>query len=183
MVVSTEALSRNLSPGARAGGDSGFVIRRSLIFTAGMSTFSHLDETGAARMVDVGQKPAQRRTASAEGVVRCQATTLAALRDRALPKGDVLTVAKIAAIQAAKRTDELIPLCHSLPLDSVDVEFFLEDDAVRIRATARTTAKTGVEMEALTAVSVAALTIYDMCKAVDQQMVIGEIRVTEKRKE
>ena len=105
------------------------------------------------------------------------------LRDRALPKGDVLTVAKIAAIQAAKRTDELIPLCHSLPLDSVEVEFSLEDAAVRIRATVRTTAKTGVEMEALTAVSVAALTIYDMCKAVDKQMVIGEIRVTEKRKE
>ena len=148
-----------------------------------MSTFSHLDETGAARMVDVGHKPAQRRTARAEGVVRCQPVTLTALRDRALPKGDVLTVAKIAGIQAAKRTDELIPLCHSLPLDSVDVEFFLEADAVRIRATARTTAKTGVEMEALTAVSVAALTIFDMCKAVDQEMVIGEIRVTEKRKE
>ena len=145
--------------------------------------FSHLDESGRARMVDVGHKPTQRRTASAEGVVRCRPTTLTALRDRALPKGDVLTVAKIAAIQAAKRTDELIPLCHSLPLDSVDVEFFLEDEAVRIRATVRTTAKTGVEMEALTAVSVAALTIYDMCKAVDKQMVIGEIRVTEKRKE
>ncbi len=148
-----------------------------------MSTFSHLDETGAARMVDVGHKPVQRRTASAEGVVRGQPATLAALRDRALPKGDVLTVAKIAGIQAAKRTAELIPLCHSLPLDSVDVEFSLEADAVRIRATARTTAQTGVEMEALTAVSVAALTIYDMCKAVDRQMVIGEIRVTEKRKE
>jgi cyclic pyranopterin phosphate synthase len=145
--------------------------------------FSHLDETGAARMVDVGHKPAQRRTASAEGVVRCQPATLAALRDHALPKGDVITVAKIAGIQAAKRTDALIPLCHSLPLDSVDVEFSLEADAVRIRATASTTAKTGVEMEALTAVSVAALTIYDMCKAVDRQMVIGEIRVTEKRKE
>ena len=145
--------------------------------------FSHLDESGCARMVDVGHKPAQRRTAVAEGVVRCQPATLIALRDRALPKGDVLTVAKIAAIQAAKRTDGLIPLCHSLPLDSVDVEFSLEDDAVRIRATVSTTAKTGVEMEALTAVSLAALTIYDMCKAVDKQMVIGEIRVTEKRKE
>ena len=145
--------------------------------------FSHLDESGRARMVDVGHKPAQQRTAVAEGAVRCQPSTLAALRDHALPKGDVLTVAKIAAIQAAKRTDELIPLCHSLPLDSVDVEFSLEDDTVRIRATARTTAKTGVEMEALTAVSIAALTIYDMCKAVDKQMVIGEIRVTEKRKE
>ena len=144
--------------------------------------FSHLDESGRARMVDVGHKPEQHRTAIAEGVVRCQPATLAALRDRALPKGDVLTVAKIAAIQAAKRTDELIPLCHSLPLDSVDVEFSLQDDAVRIRATVRTTAKTGVEMEALTAVSVGALTIYDMCKAVDKRMVIGEIRVTGKEK-
>ncbi len=145
--------------------------------------FSHLDAAGRARMVDVGHKPEQLRIAVAQGVIRCQPATLTALRDRSVPKGDVLTVAKIAAIQAAKRTDELIPLCHSLPLDSVDVEFFLEDDAVRLRATVRTTARTGVEMEALTAVSVAALTIYDMCKAVDKQMVIGEIRVIEKRKE
>ena len=144
--------------------------------------FSHLDASGAARMVDVGHKPAQRRTARAEGVVRCAAETIAALRAQALPKGDVLTVAKIAAIQAAKRTDELIPLCHSLPVDAVDVEFSVEDDAVRIRASVSTTAKTGVEMEALTAVSVAALTIYDMCKAVDKAMVIGDIRVTEKQK-
>jgi cyclic pyranopterin phosphate synthase len=105
------------------------------------------------------------------------------LRAQALPKGDVLTVAKIAAIQAAKRTDALIPLCHSLPVDAVDVEFTVEDEAVRIRASVSTTAKTGVEMEALTAVSVAALTIYDMCKAVDKAMVIGDIRVTEKIKE
>jgi cyclic pyranopterin phosphate synthase len=145
--------------------------------------FSHLDAGGHARMVDVGAKPVQRRTAVAEGVVKCRPATIAALREQALPKGDVLTVAKIAAIQAAKRTDELIPLCHSLPMDSVDVDFEVVDDAVRIRATARTTAKTGVEMEALTAVSVAALTIYDMCKAVDKQMVIGDIRVVEKVKE
>ena len=145
--------------------------------------FSHLDESGRARMVDVGHKPAQKRTASAEGVVRCQPATIAALRERALPKGDVLTVAQIAAIQAAKRTDELIPLCHSLPIDAVHISFDIEPDAVRIRSEVRTTAKTGVEMEALTAVSVAALTIYDMCKAVDKTMVIGEIRVTEKRKE
>ena len=134
-------------------------------------------------MVDVGHKPEQRRTARAEGVVRCLPSTIAALRERALPKGDVLTVAQIAAIQAAKRTDELIPLCHSLPVNAVDVTFEIEQDAVRIRSVVTTTAKTGVEMEALTAVSVAALTIYDMCKAVDKQMVIGEIRVTEKRKE
>ena len=147
-----------------------------------MPEFSHLDSDGSARMVDVGHKPAQARSARAEGVVRCAAETINALRQKALPKGDVLTVAKIAAILAAKRCDELIPLCHSLPLDSVDVEFEVEAEAIRIRAVARTTAKTGVEMEALTAVSVAALTIYDMCKAVDRSMVIGDIRVTEKLK-
>jgi cyclic pyranopterin phosphate synthase len=145
--------------------------------------FSHLDEAGHARMVDVGHKPDQKRTAKAEGMVRCQPATIAALRERALPKGDVLTVAQIAAIQAAKRTDELIPLCHSLPINAVHVTFDIEPDAVRIRSEVTTTAKTGVEMEALTAVSVAALTIYDMCKAVDKTMVIGEIRMTEKRKE
>ncbi len=144
--------------------------------------FSHLDAGGSARMVDVGQKPTQSRLARAEGFVRCRPETIVALRERALPKGDVLTVAKIAGIQAAKRTDALIPLCHSLPLDSVEVTFEIETAAVRIVAEARTTAKTGVEMEALTAVSVAALTIYDMCKAVDKGMVIDGIRVTEKVK-
>lgn len=134
-------------------------------------------------MVDVGHKPDQRRVAVAEGEIRCQPATIVALREKALPKGDVLTVAKIAAIQAAKRTDELIPLCHSLPLNSVDVTFAVEDERITIRAEVATTAKTGVEMEALTAVSVAALTLYDMCKAVDKTMVIGAIRVTEKRKE
>ena len=134
-------------------------------------------------MVDVGGKPAQRRIARAEGRIRCAPTTIRALRKKALPKGDVLTVAKIAAIQAAKRCDELIPLCHSLPLDAVDVAFKIESAAIHILATASTTGKTGVEMEALTAVSVAALTIFDMCKAVDKGMVIGEIRVTEKVKE
>ncbi len=147
------------------------------------SNFSHLDTSGAARMVDVGAKPLQRRVARAEAVVRCASATIEALRAQALPKGDVLTVAKLAGIMAAKRCDELIPLCHSLPLDSVDVEFEILTDAVVIRTMACTTAKTGVEMEALTAASVAALTIYDMCKAVDKGMVIGEIRVTEKRKE
>jgi cyclic pyranopterin phosphate synthase len=146
-------------------------------------TFSHLDASGAARMVNVGQKPEQRRLARAEGWVRCAPGTIAALRAQALPKGDVLTVAKIAAIQAAKRTDELIPLCHSLPLNAVDVQFAVEDSAIHIRSEVSTTAKTGVEMEALTAVSVAALTIYDMCKAVDKTMIIEGIRVTEKIKE
>ncbi len=134
-------------------------------------------------MVDVGAKPVQRRIAVAAGFVACAPATVQALRDQALPKGDVLTVARIAAIQAAKRTDELIPLCHSLPLDKVDVDFELRDEGVAIRATASTSAKTGIEMEALTAVSVAALTIYDMCKAIDKAMVIGDIRVIEKIKE
>ena len=145
--------------------------------------FSHLDAEGTARMVDVGAKPVQRRIAVAAGFVACAPATVLALRDQALPKGDVLTVARIAAIQAAKRTDELIPLCHSLPLDKVDVDFEVRDGGVAIRATASTSAKTGIEMEALTAVSVAALTIYDMCKAVDKAMVIGDIRVIEKIKE
>lgn len=145
--------------------------------------FSHLDESGGARMVDVGHKPDQRRVACAEGWVYCQAQTIEALRAQALPKGDVLTVAKIAAIQAAKRTDEFIPLCHSLPINAVEVQFFVEAESIRIESEVSTTAKTGVEMEALMAVSVAALTIYDMCKAVDKLMVIGGIRVTAKRKE
>jgi len=134
-------------------------------------------------MVDVGHKPEQRRTARAEGFLHCASSTIEALRAQALPKGDVLTVAKIAGIQAAKRTDELIPLCHSLPLSSVDLQFEIQAEAIHIFSEASTTARTGVEMEALTAVSVAALTIYDMCKAVDKEMVIGEIRVTQKVKE
>jgi len=134
-------------------------------------------------MVDVGAKPVQRRLAIAAGFVECAPATVQALRDKALPKGDVLTVARIAAIQAAKRTDELIPLCHGLPLDKVDVDFEVTNAGVAIRATSSTSAKTGVEMEALTAVSVAALTIYDMCKAVDKGMVIGGIKVIEKIKE
>ena len=141
------------------------------------------DSTGAARMVNVGHKPVQRRLARAEGMIRMRTATVAALREKALPKGDVLTVAKIAAIQAAKRTDELIPLCHSLPVDGVDVEFVIEPDGILIKTSVSTSAKTGIEMEALTAVSVAALTIYDMCKAVDKEMVIEGIRVTEKIKE
>jgi cyclic pyranopterin phosphate synthase len=150
-----------------------------------MSTpqFSHLDAEGTARMVDVSAKPVQRRRAVAEGRIELAPATVQALKDRALPKGDVLTVARIAAIQAAKRTDELIPLCHGLPVEKVDVDFEVQDGGVTIRATVITSAKTGIEMEALTAVSVAALTIYDMCKAVDKAMVIGAIRVTEKIKE
>ena len=134
-------------------------------------------------MVDVGQKPVRARTAVAEGMIHCAPDTVAALRDQTLPKGDVLTVAKVAGIQAAKRTDELIPLCHTLPLDGVDVRFTLREEGVHIEAEARTQARTGVEMEALTAVSVAALTIYDMCKAVDKGMVIGGVRLVRKIKE
>jgi len=148
-----------------------------------MAEFSHLDAEGRARMVDVGSKPVQARTALAEGIIHCAPETVAALRDRRLPKGDVLTVAKIAGIQAAKRTDELIPLCHSLPLDGVEMRFTLRDDGVLIEAEVRSRARTGVEMEALTAVCMAALTIYDMCKAVDKGMVIGGIRLVRKIKE
>jgi cyclic pyranopterin phosphate synthase len=144
--------------------------------------FSHLDPSGRARMVDVGAKPDSQRTAIAEGRLTCASRTIEMLRASALPKGDVLTVAKIAGIQAAKATSTLIPLCHPLALTSVDLEFTVEADGIALRATVRTTGKTGVEMEALTAVSVAALTIYDMCKAVDKAMSIGGIRVVEKTK-
>ena len=147
-----------------------------------MKDFSHLDAHGRVRMVDVGHKPPQLRIAVAEGSVMCQAKTITALRAKKIPKGDVFTVAKIAGILAAKRVDETIPLCHSLPLDSVEVQFYLKRNTVHITAEARTTAKTGVEMEALTAVSVAALTVYDMCKAVDKTMVIEGIRVVSKIK-
>lgn len=144
--------------------------------------FSHLDSAGHARMVDVSAKPDSSRTAVAEGRLTCAPATIGLLHARALPKGDVLTVAKIAGIQAAKSTSTLIPLCHPLALTGADLEFSVEPDGIVIRATIRTTGKTGVEMEALTAVSVAALTIYDMCKAVDKAMSIGGIRVVEKRK-
>lgn len=144
--------------------------------------FSHLTPAGEARMVDVSAKPDQLRRAVAGGRLVCKKTTIALLKKRALPKGDVLTVAKIAGIQAAKSTSSLIPLCHPLPLHHVDVTFQIKPSAVEIRAEAVTTGKTGVEMEALTAVSIAALTIYDMCKAVDKTMTIEAIRVVEKTK-
>jgi cyclic pyranopterin phosphate synthase len=145
--------------------------------------FSHLQDDGQARMVNVGAKPPLRRRAIAEGTLTCRAETIALLRAHALPKGDVLTVAQIAGIQAAKRTAELIPLCHSLALDAVEITFTVEATRIVIRATVDITARTGVEMEALTAVSVAALTLYDMCKAVDKEMVIEGIRVVEKTKQ
>lgn len=143
---------------------------------------THLDEQGAARMVDVGAKPDTERTAVAGGTVYMQPETLRLIREGAIKKGDVLTIARIAGIMAAKRTSELIPLCHPIPLTKIDVELTLDEtaSAVRIQATARTIGKTGVEMEALTAVSAAALTIYDMAKAVDRAMRLSDIRLLEK---
>lgn len=143
---------------------------------------THLDEKGAARMVDVGSKPDTERIAIAAGTVYMKPTTLALIRQGALKKGDVLTVARIAGMMAAKKTSELIPLCHPIALTHLDVELTLDEpaSAVQIVATARTTGKTGVEMEALTAVSVAALTVYDMAKAVDREMRLSDIRLLEK---
>jgi cyclic pyranopterin phosphate synthase len=145
--------------------------------------FSHLDTAGAARMVNVGHKPVQRRRAVAEGKLVCAPATIRLLKKNALPKGDVLTVAQIAGIQAAKRTAELIPLCHPLTLNHVQINFRVRAATIEIVCTAETSARTGVEMEALTGVSVAALTLYDMCKAVDKKMRIDGIRVIEKVKE
>ncbi len=147
-----------------------------------MTEFSHLDHEGAARMVDVGEKAVVRRTAVAAGSVRMSPETVELLRERALPKGDALNTARIAGVMAAKRTPDLIPLCHGLNLTSVSVEFEVGKEEVGIAATARASDRTGVEMEALTAVSVAALTIYDMCKAVDKGMIIGDVRLIEKTK-
>lgn len=143
---------------------------------------THIDENGKARMVDVSGKPDSSRTAIARGEIKMKPETLALIRAGGMKKGDVLTVAQIAGIQAAKRTSELIPLCHPLALTKVDVDFELDDtlSGVVITATAKVTGKTGVEMEALTAVSVAALTIYDMVKAVEKTMRIQNIRLIEK---
>ena len=145
-----------------------------------MSDLSHVDETGAVRMVDVGAKPSQRRRAVARAVVLMAPATAARLQS--LPKGDALTTAQLAGIMAAKRTAELIPLCHPLPLTHVDVSLAVGDAQVEIIASAETTAQTGVEMEALTAASVAALTIYDMAKAVDKAMTFS-VELIEKVKE
>jgi cyclic pyranopterin phosphate synthase len=149
---------------------------------------SHLDHSGKAKMVDVGSKPVTQRIAQAEGFISLQRATVQAIADEKVPKGEVLSVARLAGIMAAKRTGELIPLCHPLALDAVEVDFDLPDldprgsgpVRLRIKSTARISAKTGVEMEALTAVSVAALTIYDMCKAIDKSMAISDIRLLSK---
>ncbi|HVU87778.1 MAG TPA: cyclic pyranopterin monophosphate synthase MoaC [Pirellulales bacterium] len=147
-----------------------------------MTELTHFDADGASRMVDVGGKDVTARMARASGQVRMARDTLALIRDRRVAKGDVLEVARLAGIMAAKRTSDLIPLCHPLGLDSVEVAFSFPDaETVAIEATTRVTARTGVEMEALAAVSIAALTIYDMCKAVDRGMQIGAICLEEKQ--
>jgi cyclic pyranopterin monophosphate synthase len=144
-------------------------------------SLSHVDEAGAVRMVDVGAKPLSRRRAVAEAAVTMRPETARALR--ALPKGDALATAQLAGIMAAKRTAELIPLCHPLPLSSIDVALSVLDDHVLIHTIVETTAQTGVEMEALVAASVAALTVYDMAKAIDKDMVVSAVRLLEKTKE
>jgi len=141
---------------------------------------SHLDRAGRIRMVDVGGKAPTARTATAGGTVMLSGEVVALLRRGEIAKGNVLAAAKTAGILAAKRTPELIPLCHPLLLEHIDLEFELGDDRVEIRSSVRLTGRTGAEMEALTAVAVAALTIYDMCKAIDKRMTIGEIRLLEK---
>jgi cyclic pyranopterin monophosphate synthase len=145
-----------------------------------VSELSHVDETGAVRMVDVGAKAFSRRRATARGELRMRPETASRLRQ--LPKGDALTTAQLAGIMAAKRTSDLIPLCHPLPLTNVSVDLEVGEDVVTITATAETTAQTGVEMEALVAASVAALTVYDMAKAVDKEMVVADVRLVEKTK-
>lgn len=142
--------------------------------------FSHLNPEGGARMVDVSQKQETHRTATATGHVHMNEETQRLVREHALPKGDVFTVARVAGVLAAKRTGELIPLCHPLPLTDIQVDLELSADGVLITATASCVGRTGVEMEALTAVSVAALTVYDMCKSVDKRMEIGPIRLESK---
>jgi cyclic pyranopterin phosphate synthase len=146
-----------------------------------MTGLTHLDSDGKARMIDVGGKAETRRVAVASGRIRMSPAALAAIRDGEVPKGDVLAAARIAGIMAAKKTAELIPLCHPLALDAVTVDFAFEDGALGTTATASLSGRTGVEMEAMTAVSIALLTIYDMAKAIDKAMVIEEVRLLEKR--
>lgn len=145
-----------------------------------MSRLTHLDEQGSAQMVDVSAKAATAREATAEGRITMSAEALAAIGAGSVKKGDVLAVARVAGIMAAKKTADLIPLCHPLPISGVTLDLTLEQDAIRATATVRTTHSTGVEMEALTAVSVALLTIYDMAKALDRGMTIGQVRLLAK---
>jgi cyclic pyranopterin phosphate synthase len=145
-----------------------------------VSNLTHLDDKGRARMVDVGEKPVTKRTAVASARIRIGKALRARIASDTMPKGDVFAVARIAGIMAAKKTAELIPLCHALPLDGVEVEVTLEKEGVALRATVSTSARTGVEMEALTAVSVAALAFYDMCKSMDPGMVVERVRLEQK---
>lgn len=147
-----------------------------------MNQFSHIDKTGKANMVDVGSKPEQTRVAKASGFIQLQPETLKLIHENQIKKGDVLTVAEIAGLQAAKKTPSLIPLCHNLLLTKVEVKSTVKETGVYIESTVKCTGQTGVEMEALTAVSIALLTIYDMCKAVDKQMVISDIKLDFKEK-
>ena len=146
-----------------------------------MTEFSHVDQEGGVRMVDVGAKPLSRRRATARALLTMASETASRLRE--LPKGDALTTAQIAGVIAAKRTSELIPLCHPLPLTRIDVQVRVVEDGAEIVSTVETTAQTGVEMEALVAASVAALTLYDMAKAVDDSMALSEVQLLEKTKE
>ena len=148
-----------------------------------MEKFSHTDDRGRANMVDVGNKKTQRRRAVAKGTIFLSSNTLKLLRENQIKKGDVLTVAQIAGIQAAKQASSLIPLCHPLTINKIDIKMEITAEGVAAQSEVRCTGRTGVEMEALTAVSVALLTVYDMCKAVDKNMLIGEIKLLEKVKE
>jgi cyclic pyranopterin monophosphate synthase len=145
--------------------------------------FSHLGEDGSVRMVDVSGKPVAKRVATAEAVIALRPETMAKINSNQVAKGNVLATARIAAIQAVKRTGELIPLCHPLPINHVQVEFDHRTEGIRVECRVTTAAQTGVEMEALTGVSIAALTIYDMCKAIDKIMVISSLRLISKSKE
>lgn len=147
-----------------------------------MKKLSHINEAGKAEMVDVSNKPDQIRQATAKGFIKLSATTIQLIKDNQIKKGDVLTVAEIAGIQAAKQTPNLIPLCHTLMLNKVKVEALISENGVEVNCLVKSQGKTGVEMEALTGVSVALLTVYDMCKAVDKSMVLSEIKLIEKTK-
>ena len=147
------------------------------------SGFTHIGPTGTVRMVDISQKPVSRRTATAKGHIRLQPATVQKINELTIAKGNVLAVAQVAAVNAVKRTDELIPLCHSLPVQHVEVTFRENSEGIEIQCAVTTIAQTGVEMEALTGVAIAALTIYDMCKAVDKTMEITGVRLISKKKE
>lgn len=148
-----------------------------------MTELSHTNKSGKANMVDVAHKPQQTRTAKAEGFIKLSAETLNLVKDNQMKKGDVLTIAEIAGIQAGKKTSELIPLCHPLMITKLDVKATIIDNGIKCESFAKCVGQTGIEMEALTAVNIALLTIYDMCKAVDKNMVIENIRLIEKKKE